>query len=139
MSMSDLFPRDERLFESLCALEVLENGFKAVKRNRGAPGIDQQTIQDFEEHLDEELSQLREELLSWTYEPRPVRRVEIPKSGPNAGVRKLGIPCVRDRVVQSGLKLLLEPILNPHFSEHSYGFRPGKKPTPGGGSGQGIR
>jgi RNA-directed DNA polymerase len=69
--------------------------------------------------------QLSQELESWQYRPAPVLRVEIPKPGKNAGVRKLGIPCVRDRVVQATLKLILEPILDPLFSQNSYGFRPG--------------
>jgi group II intron reverse transcriptase/maturase len=73
-----------------------------------------------------QLRQLSQELKSWKYKPAPVLRVEIPKPGKNAGVRKLGIPCVRDRVVQATLKLILEPILDPLFSENSYGFRPGR-------------
>ena len=90
-----------------------------------APGIDGVSIEDFEAHLDEELSQLQEELSDWTYQPSPVRRVEIPKPD-GKGVRLLGIPTVRDRVVHTTLKLLLEPIFDPHFSPNSYGFRPGR-------------
>ena len=96
-----------------------------VRRNRGAPGIDGVSIQDFEVNLDEELSQLQQELTTWTYQPSPVRRVEIPKPD-GKGVRLLGIPTVRDRVVQTTLKLLLEPIFDAHFSPNSYGFRPGR-------------
>jgi len=96
-----------------------------VKRNRGKPGIDGVRIADFEANLDEELSQLQQELSNWTYQPSPVRRVEIPKPG-GKGMRLLGIPTVRDRVVQATLKLLLEPIFDPHFSPNSYGFRPGR-------------
>jgi group II intron reverse transcriptase/maturase len=96
-----------------------------VKRNRGKPGIDGVSIADFEANLDEELSQLQQELSNWTYQPSPVRRVEIPKPG-GKGMRLLGIPTVRDRVVQATLKLLLEPIFDPHFSPNSYGFRPGR-------------
>lgn len=80
------------------------------------------TIQDFESNLEGELSQLAEELTNWTYKPQPVRRVEIDK--PDGGVRLLGIPCVRDRVVQATLKRLLEPIITPQFSDHSFGFIP---------------
>ena len=105
-------------------------GWRAVKGNRGTSGIDGQTTEDFELKLSEEIKQLKEELENWTYKPQPVRRIEIPKpGGPEAGVRLLGIPCVRDRVVQTAIKQLLEPILDPLFSEHSYGFRPGKNQT----------
>ena len=121
----DLFVKDTTLFGELCATAYLKEGFKAVKRNGGSPGIDDVSIKDFEERLEEELAQLSKELKSWTYRPKPVRRVEIPKPG-NAGVRLLGIPCVRDRVVQATLKWLLEPILDPKFSDNSYGFRPSR-------------
>ena len=85
------------------------------------------SVEDFELSLDEEISQLQQELGSWTYQPQPVRRVAIPKP-PGKGVRLLGIPSVRDRVVQATLKQLLEPIFEPHFSHHSYGFRPDRSP-----------
>lgn len=120
-----LLPEDG-LFEQLCRSETLRLGFKAVKKNRGSAGIDGVSIDDFAVKLTEELSQLSKELESWSYKPQPVRRVEIPKPGKNAGVRLLGIPCIRDRVVQASLKLLLEPRLDPSFSDHSYGFRPGR-------------
>jgi retron-type reverse transcriptase len=106
-------------------IDYLEEGFKAVRRNKGAPGIDGVTIAEFGTRLEEELEQLKEELESWTYKPQPVKRVEIPKPGKGAGVRLLGIPCVRDRIVHATLKILLEPILDPMFSDNSYGFRPG--------------
>jgi group II intron reverse transcriptase/maturase len=122
--MSQLI-EEPRLFESLCSTLYLGVGFTLVKRNRGAPGIDGVSIEDFETRLEEELSQLQQELTNWTYKPSPVRRVEIPKPD-GKGVRLLGIPTVRDRVVQTALKLLLEPIFEPHFSVHSYGFRPGR-------------
>jgi group II intron reverse transcriptase/maturase len=116
---------EPRLFEQLSSSLYLSIGFELVKKNRGAPGIDGVSIQDFEANLDEELSRLQQELIDWTYQPSPVRRVEIPKPE-GKGVRLLGIPTVRDRVVQTTLKLLLEPIFEPHFSPHSYGFRPGR-------------
>jgi RNA-directed DNA polymerase len=117
---------DERsLFEKLCDQVNLAAGFKAVKKNGGSPGIDDVTVDDFSNCLDEELAQLKKDIESWSYKPKPVRRVEIPKPGKGAGVRLLGVPCVRDRVVQATLKLLLEPILDLTFSDHSYGFRPG--------------
>jgi group II intron reverse transcriptase/maturase len=97
-----------------------------VKRNGGVPGIDGISIDEFGERLEEELSRLKGELESWEYRPKPVRRVEIPKPGKGAGVRLLGIPCIRDRVVQATLKRILEPIFDPRFSDNSYGFRPGR-------------
>lgn len=114
----------KRLFEKLCQLEILHEGYKAVRKNKGAPGIDGIAVDMYGSRLNEELGELKKELESWTYRPKPVRGVEIPK--PLGGVRQLGIPCVRDRVVQASLKLLLEPILDPTFSDHSYGFRPGR-------------
>ena len=125
MNESDLSIEEPRLFDNLGSQEYLRAGFKQVKKNKGKPGIDGVSIADFETRIDEELSQLQQELTDWTYQPSPVRRVEIPKPG-GKGVRLLGIPTVRDRVVQATLKMLLEPIFEPHFSPHSYGFRPGR-------------
>jgi RNA-directed DNA polymerase len=115
----------ERLFEALCSIEALKKGYEEVRKNHGAPGIDGVTVEELGTGLDEELRQLKKELESWTYRPKPVRGVKIPKPG-NKGVRLLGIPCTRDRVVQGTIKQLLEPIFEPKFSENSYGFRPGK-------------
>jgi RNA-directed DNA polymerase len=123
MRQRDLFIEEPRLFEALCSIETLEAGFRRVKKNKGSPGVDGVTIAEFESRLSEELSQLKEDLESWTYKPSPVRRVEIPKPG-GKGIRLLGVPTVRDRVVHATLKLLLEPIFEPLFSDHSYGFRP---------------
>jgi len=109
-------------FERLCLKGTLRGAFLDVERNKGAAGIDNVSIVDFKSSLEENLEQLHHELTTWTYKPNPVRRVEIPKS--NGGIRLLGIPCVRDRVVQAALKTILEPIFEPTFSEHSYGFRP---------------
>lgn len=124
MRQNELKFIEPSLFEKLCSRETLTASFKATKKNRGAPGIDGVSVEAFAIRLDEELSQLQKDLESWTYKPMPVRRVEIPK--PTGGVRLLGIPTVRDRVVQGAIKGLLEPILDPLFSEHSYGFRPGR-------------
>lgn len=121
----NLFFDERSLFEKLCDLYNLQAGFKAVAKNDGAPGIDEVTVEEYGNNLDEELAQLKKELESWSYKPKPVLRVEIPKPGKGAGVRFLGIPCVRDRVVHATIKLLLEPIIDPTFSDHSYGFRPG--------------
>jgi group II intron reverse transcriptase/maturase len=124
MEQGELFIQTENLFERLCSKTVLWKGWRAVKANDGSSGIDRVTTEGFEKHLEKELVQLKTELESWSYKPKPVRRVEIPK--PNGGVRLLGGPCIRDRVVQASLKLLLEPIFDPEFSASSYGFRPGK-------------
>ncbi len=125
MNESDLLMEEPSLFDQLCSRFTLRAGFERVKKNQGKPGVDGVSIADFETGLDEELSQLQQELTAWTYQPSPVRRVEIPKPG-GKGKRLLGIPTVRDRVVQATLKMLLEPIFDPHFSPHSYGFRPGR-------------
>lgn len=125
MRQRSLFVDERSLFEKLCDLDHLGAGFKAVRKNGGSPGIDGVTIKEFENCLPRELDQLQMEIASWNYKPSPVRRVEIPKPGKGAGVRLLGVPSTRDRVVHATLKLLLEPILDPTFSDHSYGFRPG--------------
>ena len=114
------------LYEALYSPSYLFAGFAAVKKNKGAPGIDGVTLKDFESRLGIELNRLSLELRNGTYKPMPVRRVEIPKPGKNGGVRLLGVPCTADRVVQAALKILLEPILDPTFSNSSYGFRPGR-------------
>lgn len=122
----DLLSIDNRhLFEELCNEWNLMRGWREVKRNRGTSGLDGQTIATFDSRLSEEIKQLQEELVNWSYKPQAVRRVEIPKPD-GGGVRLLGVPCIRDRVVQTTIKQLLEPILDPLFSENSYGFRPGK-------------
>ena len=125
MKYRNLFTVNLSLFEALCEREVLYGAFREVRRNKGAHGSDGQTIQDFECNLDEELAQLKKEIESWSYRPKPVRRVEIPKPD-GKGSRKLGVPCIRDRVVQTAIKQILEPILEPTFSNSSYGFRPGR-------------
>lgn len=125
MKYRNLFTVNLSLFEALCEREVLYGAFREVRRNKGAHGSDGQTIQDFECNLDEELAQLKKEIESWSYRPKPVRRVEIPKPD-GKGFRKLGVPCIRDRVVQTAIKQILEPILEPTFSNSSYGFRPGR-------------
>lgn len=121
----NLFVDERSLFDKLCDMHNLQAGFKAVKKNGGAPGIDGVTVDEYENRLDEELAQLKKDLEGWSYKPSPVRRVEIPKPGKGAGVRLLGVPCIGDRVVHATLKNLLEPILDLTFSDHSYGFRPG--------------
>ena len=119
---TDLLQQEDRLFDQLTNPFWLTFGWSDVAKNKGAPGIDGVTTDAFQENNDQELSQLAEELANWSYKPQPVKRVEIDK--PDGGVRLLGIPCVRDRVVQATLKRILEPILTPLFSDHSFGFIP---------------
>jgi len=112
-------------FEKIVDIDNLKAAFNRVKKNKGAPGIDGITIEKYEQNLEEELNQLRQEVQGWYFKPTPVKRVEIPK--PNGkGTRNLGIPIVKDRVLHMAIKQVLEPILEPTFSENSYGFRPGR-------------
>lgn len=96
-----------------------------VKANRGSAGTDNQTIKDFERQLERNLAKLHEELQTGTYHPRPIRRKYIDKPG-SKEKRPLGIPALRDRVVQAALQIVLEPIFEYAFAERSYGFRPGR-------------
>jgi len=99
--------------------------WKRVKANRGSAGVDGLTIDATIDHLKTEWPRIREELQAGTYRPQPVRRVQIPKSG--GGKRELGIPTVTDRLIQQALLQVLQPLIDPTFSESSYGFRPGRK------------
>jgi RNA-directed DNA polymerase len=98
--------------------------YQRVKANKGAAGVDEQSIQDFEVNLKDNLYKLWNRMSSGSYYPPPVRRVEIPKS--DGGKRPLGIPTVSDRIAQMAVKLLLEPEIEPHFHVDSYGYRPGR-------------
>ena len=104
--------------------QALSEGFKHVKRAKGAAGIDGQNLSNFEENLNRELDSLLLELKEKRYQPLPVKRVTIPKEG--GGERALGIPTVRDRVVQQTLRSILEPIFDPDFHPSSYGYRKGR-------------
>ena len=112
------------LYDRLLDRRALARAFEKVRRAKGAPGVDGQTIADFESGLLEEVTCLVNELRSRTYQPQPVRRVSIPK--PDGGERHLGIPSVRDRVVQQALLDILQPIFDPNFHPSSYGYRPGR-------------
>ena len=114
----------EELMEQVVRQENATAAWLAVKRNGGAPGIDGMTTQQLRDHVRKHWETIRAKLLSGTYVPSPVRRVEIPK--PNGGVRLLGIPTVLDRWIQQMLLQALQPILDPTFSAQSFGFRPGK-------------
>jgi RNA-directed DNA polymerase len=114
----------ERMMEQAVAEENYRLALGAVKRNRGAAGIDRMTTAQLEPHLEAHWWILKDKLLKGTYVPSPVRRVEIAK--PSGGTRMLGIPTVQDRFIQQLLLQVLTPVLDPKFSEHSYGFRPGR-------------
>ena len=120
--------RRRAMYETLMEAAVTEENYQqalgAVKRNRGAGGIDRMTTEELEPHLQANWWILKDKLLKGTYVPAPVRRVEIPK--PSGGTRMLGIPTVQDRFLQQLLLQVLTPIFDPQFSEHSYGFRPGR-------------
>lgn len=105
---------------------MMRQAFQAVKRNRGAAGVDRVSIQMFAANLEENLQALMRELKTGTYRPLPLRRVHIPKGPGSTKLRPLGIPVVRDRVAQEVVRRLLAPIFEPQFHEHSYGFIPGR-------------
>ena len=115
----------EDIYEDITSIWQLKEAFKRVKAAKGGPGIDGQTIKDFEANLEQEIEKLSEELKDWKYKPNPVKQIEIPKEG-GKGVRKIGIPTVRDRVVQQSIKISIEWKFEQNFSESSYGFRPGR-------------
>jgi RNA-directed DNA polymerase len=112
------------LMEAVCERENLKKALRRVKANRGSPGIDGMTVDQFPDYLRAHWLMHRDELLRGTYTPSPVRRVEIPK--PDGGVRKLGIPTVLDRFIQQAVLQVLQRDFDPTFSNHSYGFRPGR-------------
>ena len=114
----------EDLMEQVVTQDNATAAWLAVKRNGGAPGIDGMTTTQLRDHVRQHWEAIREKLLAGTYNPSPVRRVEIPK--PNGGVRLLGIPTVLDRWIQQMLLQALQAIFDPTFSAHSFGFRPGK-------------
>ncbi len=115
---------EEPLMEEVCDRKNLEIAWKRVRGNKGSPGVDGLTIDETMDYLREHWPTIREQLLDGTYTPQPVKRVEIPK--PDGGVRKLGVPCVVDRLIQQALLQVLQKQWDPTFSEHSYGFRPGR-------------
>jgi len=114
----------EHLMEEVCERENLKKALKRVRSNKGSPGIDGMTVDELPGYLKERWPTHREQLLSGTYTPKPVRRVEIPKGG--GGVRKLGIPTVLDRFIQQAVMQVLQGRWDRTFSEHSFGFRPGR-------------
>ena len=114
-----------QLMEEVCERENLKRALQRVKANKGSPGIDGMTVEELPGYLQQHWPAIREQLLSGTYEPKPVRRVEIAKLD-GGGMRKLGIPTTLDRFVQQAVLQVLQRQWDPTFSEHSYGFRPGR-------------
>src|SRR6056297_1472624 len=106
-------------------MDLLKKAFFKVKANGGGSGVDHVTIEHYEKNLEDNLKDLSEQLKEGTYSSQPIRRVYIPKPG-RSEKRPLGIPTVRDRVVQTALKDLLEPIFEKEFADQSFGFRPNR-------------
>ena len=111
------------LYDKVYREDILAHAYELARINRGAPGVDGQSFEDIESTgLEKWLTGIREELRNKTYRPQPVRRVNIPK--PGGGERPLGIPCIKDRVVQTAAKLVLEPIFEAELEPNTYGYRP---------------
>ena len=115
---------DQRLMEEVCSRENLWKALRQVQSNKGSPGVDGMTVRQLPDYLKEHWPALREQLLAGTYQPQPVKRVEIPK--PDGGKRQLGIPTVLDRFIQQAVLQVLQKRWDPTFSEYSFGFRPGR-------------
>ena len=114
-----------QLLEEILSMNNMTLAYKKVKANKGASGIDGITVEEIDEYIKVHWVEIREQIRKRKYQPQPVRRVEIPK--PNGGVRNLGIPNVIDRIIEQAIAQVLTPIAEPHFSENSYGFRPGRR------------
>jgi len=117
--------KTDRLMEEVCERENLKEALRQVKANKGSSGVDGMTVVALSDYLKRHWPAIREQLLNGTYKPQPVRRVEIPKPD-GGGVRKLGIPCVLDRFIQQAVMQVLQRRWDRTFSDHSYGFRPGR-------------
>jgi RNA-directed DNA polymerase len=117
-------PGDMQLMDAVVARENMVKALYRVERNKGASGVDNMTVGELRPYLKTQWPRIKAELLAGRYKPQPVRRVEIPKAG--GGMRELGIPTVVDRLIQQALHQVLSPLFDPAFSQHSYGFRPGR-------------
>ena len=114
-----------QLLEEILSRGNMTLAYKKVKANKDASGLDGITVEEIDEYVKAHWVEIREQIRKRKYQPQPVRRVEIPK--PNGGVRNLGIPNVIDRIIEQAITQVLTPIAEPHFSENSYGFRPGRR------------
>lgn len=112
------------LINKVIANENLWRAYEKVYSNKGAPGVDGITVYQLKSHMEKYFQPLKQKLVEGTYEPKPVKRVAIPK--PDGSKRHLGIPCVLDRVVQQAILQVIEPIIDPYFSDNSFGFRKGR-------------
>jgi len=117
-------PEEVKMWETIFSRYNLLQALARVQKNRGAPGVDGMTVEELPGHLKANWESIRDKLEAGTYQPSPVRRVEIPK--PSGGVRKIGIPTVQDRLIQQAIHQVLSLEYEPRFSQHSYGFRPGR-------------
>jgi RNA-directed DNA polymerase len=117
-------PGADGLLVKALARQNMKAALRRVKKNRGGPGVDGMTVDELLPYLWEHWEEIKSSLLDGSYRPSPVKRQEIPKSG--GGIRELGIPTVLDRLIQQALLQVLQPLFDPTFSEHSYGFRPGR-------------
>ena len=115
----------DHLMEMVVERSNAKAALRRVKQNKGSPGSDGMTVEELTPYLIDHWREVREQLLAGTYQPRPVKRQPIPKRG--GGVRELGIPCAIDRMIQQAILQVLQPIFDPTFSEHSHGFRPGRR------------
>ena len=114
----------ERMMEEICEKGNCREALRRVKANKGSPGVDAMSVDELSGYLVQHWPEIRDQLLSGTYRPQPVRRVEIPK--PDGGMRKLGVPTVLDRMIQQAVLQVLQRRWDASFSDHSYGFRPGR-------------
>jgi RNA-directed DNA polymerase len=124
MRVTGILPSQPITLERIVATDNIAMAWKKVKSNRGAPGIDGVTIEEFPYQFRECWQEIRTAILGGNYTPKPVKRVEIEK--PDGGIRPLGIPSVLDRVIQQAITQVLEPTFDYYFSESSFGFRPNR-------------
>lgn len=113
------------MLEQLLSRGNLLEALKRVEANKGSHGVDGMSVKSLREHIKQNWQTIRQAIEEGTYQPSPVRRVEIPK--PNGGTRMLGIPNATDRLIQQAIAQALTPLFDPRFSEHSYGFRPKRR------------